>query len=227
MKKALLFLFFLIFLTGCAQKNVNLPKIRISGKSYPQNGTLIYSILNDNGAEKGTETIRFQTENNVICMHSDVRVTTVCLNKDNFAPVSETARFIVNNAPSDVQIEFFDKRIKVTIERGGKKRNFYLPKENPLYPDDALDFVLQGMDFSQSDAYLYDYFPYTSLQYVCEIKNLGTEKISVNKKSVETYHIVVDFGKKKRNLYFTVKAPHILVKRIEQNVTFILKDAKF
>ena len=224
MKKFLLFLILLAFLVGCGQKVPNIPAIRISGKNYPSKGTLIYQVTDENGKPQGKETVDFQTKNNIVCVHSDVKVTTVCLDKNTFLPLSETARFMVNKAPSDVHINFLLNKIKVQIERGGKTKEFYLQKETPLYPDDILDFALQGMDFSQADVYLYDYFPYTSLKYICEVKNLGKEKIRIGKKEAEVYHIVVDFGKKHRDLYFDVKIPHLLLKRVEKNVTFTLKE---
>ncbi len=226
MKKVLPIILLAVFFMGCGQKTPNLPAVKVSGKYYPANGSLIYQIKDENGKEQGQETINFQTEDGILCLHSDVKVTTVCLNKDTFNPVSEIAHFMVNKVSSDVKITFLADTILVTIKRNGKTKSFHLNKEETLYPDDALNFVLQGMDFSQKEGYLYDYFPYTSLKYVCVIKNLGEETIRLDNKKTDVYHIVVDFGKKKRDLYFRTKPPHLLIKRDEQNTIFVLKEFK-
>jgi hypothetical protein len=226
MKRLFPILILFIFLSGCGPKAPNLPQIKISGTQYPGSGMLIYQITDETGKDQGKESIAFNTKNDVLCLHSSTKVTTVCLNKNSFSPVSETARFIVNKVPSDVNIDFFPDKISVKIQRQGKIKKFYLKREPALYPDDALDFVLQGMDFSQKDVYLYDYFPYTSLKYICEIKNLGREKIKWCNEETEIYHIIVDFGKKHRDLYFAAKSPHLLIKRQAQGVTFTLIEFK-
>ncbi len=216
-------LIILLSITGC-RSNVqnNLPPLKVSGAMIPKNGTAIYKIT-DNGKKKGEEKLSFKTKNGITIVKTDIALTTTYLDEKTLLPEKIEATYTVNGTPSYVKIVFENGKIRETIKRNEKTKTFNLPMKNHMYPDDVLHFILQGTDFNFTEAYIYDFFPYTSLEVPCVIKNVGREKISINGKNEETYHLVVDFGKKKRNYWISVKTPHLLLKREENGVLFTLQ----
>ncbi|MCD6426787.1 MAG: hypothetical protein J7L03_01605 [Caldisericaceae bacterium] len=225
MKKigALLLLTILLAISGCGNKpQSTLPPLKTSGALVPNNGTAVYEIF-DGGKKKGEETITFETRNGIVKVRTDISLATVYLDEKTLLPVKIEAGYTVNKVPSRVKIVFTKNNVSETIVRNGKSKTFDLPVETPMYPDDVLHFVLQGTDFNFTKAYIYDFFPYTSLEVPCTIENLGKETIEINGKKEDAVHLVADFGKKKRDYWISAKTPHLLLKREENGVLFTLK----
>ena len=216
------------FLSGCGESiNKNLPPISLNGINYPANGTLVYSAKTTEAKPKGEETISFNTKDGVMCIKSSVMLAEVCVDKSTFSPVSASATYKVANTPSYVKITFSESKIEETIQRNGKEKKFTFKKPAALFVDDALDFVMQGFDFSKKKGFLMDFFPYTSVMYPCKVENIGKTTIKYNEKDTEVYELLLDFGKKQRFLYFLVSSPHLLVRREENNLIYTLKSYKF
>ncbi len=216
------------FLSGCGSSvPKNLPPVSLSGANYPANGTLVYSAKTTEGKSKGEETISFNTKNGVMCIKSSVMLAKVCVDKNTFQPLSAEATYKVANAPSYVKIAFPDDKIEETIQRNGKEKKFTFKKPDALFVDDALDFVMQGFDFSRKKGYLMDFFPYTSVVYPCRVENIGKTTIKYDGKDTEVYELLLDFGKKQRFLYFLTSSPHLLVRREENGLTYTLVSYKF
>jgi hypothetical protein len=224
---AFILLFVLIALSGCGENVKKLPPVQLSGKNYPSSGVLVYGAETLEGKPKGKETITFKTQNGVMCVKSSVMLAEVCVEKDTFAPVSVNATYKVGNAPSYVKITFSNDKIMETIARNGKEKQYTFRNENPLYVDDILDFSMQGFDFSQKEGYLIDFFPYTSVKYPCKVENLGKTTIKYDGKDTEVYELLLDFGKKQRFLYFLTTPQHLLVRREENNLIYVLKFHQF
>ncbi len=225
MKKALgiFLLITLLFIAGCGKApQSTFPPLKTSGAFVPKNGTLVYEIT-DGGKKKGKETITFETKNGIIKVSTDISLVTAYLDEKTLLPSKIEAKYTVNKIPSYVEIVFGKNGISETIVRNGKKKNFDLPKKEPMYPDDVLHFILQGADFNFTKAYIYDFFPYTSLEVPCIIENKGKETVEINGKKENAVHLVADFGKKKRDYWISLKTPHLLLKREENGVVFTLE----
>ena len=217
-----------IFLSGCGgSAPKNLPPISLSGANYPANGMLVYSAKTAEGKPKGEETISFNTKEGVMCIKSSVMLAEVCVDKNTFSPLSARATYKVANMPSYVKITFSDEKIKETVQRNGKEKKFVFKRPAALFVDDALDFVMQGFDFSKKEGYLTDFFPYTSVMYPCRVENIGKTTIKYNGKDTEVYELLLDFGKKQRFLYFLTSSPHLLIRREENGLTYTLVSYKF
>ena len=215
-------------LSGCGGSiPKNLPPVSLSGANYPANGTLVYSAKTTEGKSKGEETISFNTKNGVMYIKSSVMLAEVCVDKSTFQPLKAEATYKVANTPSYVKIAFSESKIEETIQRNGKEKRFTFKKPEALFVDDALDFVMQGFDFSKKKGYLMDFFPYTSVVYPCRVENIGKTTIKYNGKDTEVYELLLDFGKKQRFLYFLTSSPHLLVRREENGLTYTLKSYKF
>ncbi len=215
--------FVLLFISGCGNNFQNsLPPLKTNSDFIPKSGTLIYEIT-DNGKKKGQEKLVFKTSGDTIIVTTSISLTTTYLDKRTLLPKMVEATYTVNKTPSHVKIIFEDNKISETIERNGKSKTFDLPLKTPMYPDDVLHFVLQGADFNFTKAYIYDFFPYTSLEVPCVMENLGKGITEINGKKEEAWHLVANFGKKKRDYWISAKAPHLLLKREENGVMFTLQ----
>ncbi len=214
----------LLVLTGCGSSlPKNMPQLKTSGKLVPKKGKAIYAIY-DNGKKKGEEILLFETTGDSVKVSSSISLETVFLDKKTLLPEKIEATYYVNKILSKVRIVFKNGKAEETITREGKTKTFSLPLKSPAYPDSALHFVLQGADFSFESAYLYDFFPYTSLIVPCVAKKKGIETVDINGKKEKAFHVILDFGKKKRDYWISEKLPHLLLKREENGIIFILQS---
>jgi len=220
----LLLVLSLLFFSGCRRNVENLPPARFSGKGAMQPGSFTYDIIAESKDKKIGESILYvRANNNLLEINESIRNDTAWLDEKTLEPEKVTANYTIRNVPTQLTAKFLNDLIHISIESHKKIRKFVLRKEKNTYPDNALSYLLSGFDFKEKNAYIYDYWPYTSLLTLCTIHNLGSEKRNINGKEVTVYHIVLDFGREKRNLYYSVKAPHILLEKDVNGLDYILK----
>lgn len=214
----------LLFFSGCRSNAVNFPPAHFSSKDAMQPGSFTYEIIAENKNKKIGESILYvRTNNNLLEINESIRNDTAWLDKRTLEPIKVTANYTIRNVPAQFTAKFLGEAIHISIESHKKTRKFVIKRKKNTYPDNALPFLFSGFDFKEKNAYIYDYWPYTSLITLCTIHNLGSEKRKINGKEVTVYHIVLDFGRKKRNLYYSVKAPHILLEKDADGLDYILK----
>lgn len=226
MRRTILLLVLLLFLLpGCKNNAANLPPAQFSEKEAMLEGNYIYEIYSMDKNEKIDEmTIIIAIENNLLKISENTKNATLWLDKTTLKPVKFIGNYKTNDVLTFLEANFFEKTIQINIEESGETRKYNLKSNENTYPDEALPFLFSGFNFEEKEAYIYDYHPYTSLFAYCSVYNLGKEQRTINNKEIEVFHIVLDFGKKKRNFYYTTNAPHILVERYEENVYYIIKQ---
>ncbi len=226
MRRTILLLALLLFiLPGCKNNTANLPPAHFSEKEAMLEGNYIYEFYSIDKNEKiGETTIIIAVENDLLKISENIKNATLWLDKITLKPVKFIGNYKTNDVLTFLEANFFEKTIQISIEESGKPRKYNLKSNENTYPDEALPFLFSGFNFKEKEAYIYDYHPYTSLFAYCSVYNLGKEQRTINNKKIEVFHIVLDFGKKKRNLYYTADAPHILMERYEENIHYIIKQ---
>ena len=221
----LLLVLFLFVLPGCKNNAANLSPAHFSEKEAMPEGNYIYEIYSIDKNEKIDETtIVIAIENDLLKISESTKNATLWLNKTTLKPVKFIGNYKTDDALTFLEANFFEKTIQINIEENSRIRKYNLKSNENTYPDEALPFLFSGFNFEEKEAYIYDYHPYTSLFAYCSVYNLGKKQRTINNKKIEVFHIVLDFGKKKRNLYYTINAPHILVERYEESIYYIIKQ---
>ncbi len=223
-KIVLLLVVFLLFFSGCKSNVKNLLPARFSSREAMQPGSFTYEIIAESKNKRiGESTLYVQDNDNLLEINESIRNDTAWLDEKTLKPVKVTANYTIRNVPTQFTAKFLDETIHISIKSPKKTRKFILKKKENVYPDNALPFLFSGFDFKERDAYIYDYWPYTSLFTLCTVHNLGNERRKINDKEVPVYHIMLDFGRKRRNLYYSLKIPHILLEKDANGLKYILK----
>lgn len=214
----------LFILPGCKNNTANLPPAHFSGKEAMPEENYTYEIYSTDKNEKlGETTITITAENDLLKISESAKNATLWLDKTTLKPVKFIGNYKVKDVSTFLEANFFEKIIQISIEESGELRKYNLKSNENTYPDEALPFLFSGFNFKEKEAYIYDYHPYTSLFAYCSVYNLGEEQRTIKDEETEVFHIVLDFGRKKRNLYYTANAPHILVERDEEDIRYIIK----
>lgn len=226
MRRTILLLVLLLFLLpGCKNNAANLSPAHFSKKEAMPEGNYIYEIYSTDKNEKIDEmTIIIAIESDLLKISENTKNATLWLDKTTLKPVKFIGSYKTNDVLTFLEANFFEKTIQISIEESSGIKKYNLKSNENTYPDEALPFLFSGFNFEEKEAYIYDYHPYTSLFAYCSVYNLGKEQRTINNKKTEVFHIVLDFGKKKRNLYYTADVPHILMERYEENIYYIIKQ---
>ncbi|MEA3313101.1 MAG: hypothetical protein U9Q18_01850 [Caldisericota bacterium] len=226
MRRTILLLVLLLFvLPGCKNNTANLPPACFNEKEAMPEGNYIYEIYSIDKNEKiGEATIIIVVESDLLKISESIKNAILWLDKTTLKPVKFIGNYKTNDVLTFLEANFFEKTIQISIEESGKTRQYNLKSNENTYPDESLPFLFSGFNFEEKEAYIYDYHPYTSLFAYCSVYNLGKEQKTINNKKVEVFHIVLGFSKKKRDLYYTTDAPHILVERCEENIYYIIRQ---